>query len=130
MIDRENIEGWIAVFAASTDYEADMVRDRLDDAGIPAVVFTQRDHAFNLNVGDLARTAVYVPPDRAIEAQTLLEGVPFTDKELDDAAMQADPVSPDAHTPEDEALLDSGIERISLSVPDEVEDEEDLPPAA
>lgn len=128
MNDRVDIEGWLAVFAAATDYEADMVRDRLDDAGIPAVVFTQRDHAFNLNVGDLARTAVYVPPDRAGEAQALLAGAPISDSELDEAAMRADPVSPDAHTPDDESMLDSGIERISLSVPDE--DDEDLPPAA
>ena len=127
MTDRPNIEGWVAIFTAGTDYEADMVRDRLDDAGLPAVVFTQRDHAFNLTVGDLARTAVYVPPDRAEEARALLASVPLTDKELDDAAMEADPVSPDAHTPDDEALLDSGIERISLSVPDE---DDEVPPAA
>ena len=127
MTDRPNIEGWVAIFTAGTDYEADMVRDRLDDAGLPAVVFTQRDHAFNLNVGDLSRTAVYVPPDRVEEAQALLDSVPLTDKELDDAAMQADPVSPDAHTPADEAMLDSGIERISLSVPEE---DDEVPPAA
>ena len=127
MSDREhNIEGWLPVFTSGTDYEADMVRDRLDDAGIPAVVYTQRDHAFNLNVGDLARTSVYVPPGHESEARQLLQGAPISDGELDAAAMNADPVSPDAHTPDDEALLDSGIERISFDVPDE---EENTPPA-
>ncbi len=125
MTDRENVEGWAAVFTASTDYEADMVRDRLDDAGIPAVVFTQRDHAFNLNVGELSRTAVYVPPDRAREAEALLAAVPISGAELDQAALDADPVAPDAHTPDDEALLDSGIEKITLTVPDDDYDEED-----
>ena len=47
-------ENWIPIFSSGTDYEADIVRDRLDDSGIPAVVLTQRDHAFNLNVSDLA----------------------------------------------------------------------------
>ena len=28
-------EGWIVVFNTGTDYEADLVRDRLDDADIP-----------------------------------------------------------------------------------------------
>ncbi len=128
MTDRSNIQGWVAVFAASTDYEADIVRDKLDDAGIPAVVYTQRDHAFNLNVGDLARTAVYVPPDKLAEAQQLLGRAPFTDAELDHAAMAADPISPDAHSADNEALLDSGIERISFDVPDD--DDEPVPPVA
>ena len=54
MSDPKKYEGWIAVFSSGTDFEADLVRDRIDDAGIPAVVLTQRDHAFNLTVGDLA----------------------------------------------------------------------------
>ena len=39
MSDR-SYEGWVVVFHSGTDYEADIVRDRLDDAGIPAVVLT------------------------------------------------------------------------------------------
>ncbi len=125
MSDKENVEGWEAVFTAATDYEADIVRDRLDDADIPAVVYTQRDHAFNLNVGDLARTAVFVPPSHAAQAREMLASALFTDEELDSAAMSADPISPDAHTADDEALLDSGIEKISLTVPDDDNDSDD-----
>lgn len=122
MSDRDlNIEGWLPIFTSGTDYEADMVRDRLDDSGIPAVVYTQRDHAFNLNVGDLARTSVYVPPTHEAEARQILASAPISDTELDQAALAADPVSPDAHTADNEALLDSGIERISFDVPDEDE---------
>ncbi|WP_243663635.1 DUF2007 domain-containing protein [Rhodothermus marinus] len=61
MSDTSRHEDWVEVFRTSTDYEADIVRDRLDDAGIPAVVFTQRDHVFNLNVGNLALVSVRVP---------------------------------------------------------------------
>ena len=58
-------QNWVTIFTSGTDYEADLVRDRLDDRGIPAVVLTQRDHAFNLTVGDLAAVRVMVPPDGA-----------------------------------------------------------------
>jgi hypothetical protein len=116
-------QGWTVVFKSGTDYEADLVRDRLDDAGIPAVVLTQRDHAFNLNIGDLARVNVLVPPERAEEAVALLESEAMTDAEMDEAALSADPVSGPAHDEETEAMLDSGIESIRLTPPDEEEDD-------
>ena len=119
----ETYQDWIVVFKSGTDYEADIVRDRLDDAGIPAVVLTQRDHAFNLTVGDLAQVNVLVPPDRAGEATTLLNQAPLTDAELEAAAMAATP-TPAAHDEEAEAALDSGIESIRLSVPEDDDDEE------
>ncbi len=124
MSDR-TYEDWISVYRTGTDYEADLIRDRLDDAGISAVVFTQRDHAFNLNVGDLAPVNVMVPPDQVERARALLESEPFTDEELDAAAMAANPDASPAHDPRREAALDSGIESINLSVPEESEEDED-----
>jgi hypothetical protein len=118
-------EGWVAVVQTTTDYEADLVRDRLDDAGIPAVVFTQRDHAFNLNLGDLAPVNVMVPPDQVERARAVLATEPFTDEELDNAAMSANPDSPSAHDARHEAALDSGMESINLSVPPEADDEDE-----
>mgnify|MGYP006275215521 CR=1 FL=1 len=117
-------ENWIPIFSSGTDYEADIVRDRLDDSGIPAVVLTQRDHAFNLNVSDLAEVNVLVPPDHAEAAREILEEK-LTDAELEEAALAADPNAPDAHTPDDEARLDSGYDRTDLSVPDEDDDNDD-----
>jgi len=70
---REAQSDWVEVFRCNTDYEADIVRDRLDDAGIPAVVFSQRDHVFNLNVGSLAQVSVRVPQAFAEAAQRVLE---------------------------------------------------------
>ena len=107
MSDSRTYEDWISVFEAGTDYEADIVRDRLDDAGMTAVVLTQRDHAFNLNVGDLAAVHVMVPPDQVEEARELLDSKPFTDEELDEAAMNADPDAAPAHSDREEAMLDS-----------------------
>ena len=111
-------EGWISIFRSGTDYEADLVRDRLDDSGVPAVVLTQRDHVFNLTiVDDFATVHVMVPPDQVQAARHVLESEPFSDEELEAAALAADPNAPRAHDAADEPLLDSGIEKIRLSVP-------------
>lgn len=109
-----NVEGWTVAYRSSTDYEADLVRDRLDDAGIPAVVLTKRDHAFNLNVGDMAHVFVMVHPDRLADAKDVLNAVAFTDAELEAAALAADPNAPPAHDADDEAAPDSGIDRMRM----------------
>ena len=114
-------EGWISVYECSTDFEADLVRDRLDEAGVAAVVLTQRDHNFNLNVGNLAPVHVMVRPDDEGAAREVIDEAPLTDAELEEAAMSADVMAPDAHDPSSEARLDSGIEEISLDVPDDDE---------
>jgi hypothetical protein len=114
-------EGWVSAYECSTDFEADLVRDRLDAAGIGAVVLTQRDHSFNLNVGDLAPVHVMVRPGDEAAARELLAEAPLSDEELERAAMAADIAAPDAHDPTSEARLDSGIEEISLDVPDDEE---------
>ena len=125
MNNESTYENWVVVFKTSTDYEGDIVRDRLDDAGVSAVVLTQRDHAFNLTVGDLAPVNVLVPPDQVDEARAVLESRPFSDAELNEAAMSADPNAPPAHDEKREAMLDSGSESISFSVPEDEDADED-----
>ena len=122
--DPQAYEQWVSIYNASVDYDADLVRDRLDDAGMPAVVLTHRDHNFNLNVGDLARVHVMVPPQHADEARRYLREETFTDAELNEAAMNADPAPADAHDSEMEAMLDSAVDEINLSLPDEIADPE------
>ena len=56
-----------------------------DDAGVDAVVLTQRDHAFNLNVGDLSDVHVLVPPGQEEEAREILE-TRISDEELEEAS--------------------------------------------
>ena len=115
-------EDWVSVFRTGTDYEADLVRDRLDDSGIPAVVLTQRDHAFNLTVGDLAAVHVMVPPAQADQAVSLLEEQ-LSDKELEEAALGANPDAPPANTPDQDSKLDSGHEHMDLGPPEDEADE-------
>ena len=73
-------EGWVVVFESGTDYEADLVRGRLDDAGFPAIVFNQRDHAFNVNFGDLAQVHVLVQPEHVEASTQLLAATPSSDE--------------------------------------------------
>ncbi len=117
----EKFEEWDVVFTTGTDYEADLVRDRLDDAGLKAVVLTQRDHAFNLNVGDLSDVYVLTPPEEADEAHRILREK-ISDADLEEAAMSARPDTAPAHSDREEAQLDSGIDSIDLDVPEEEED--------
>lgn len=122
-MDARIYEGWIVVFQSGTDYESDLVRDRLDDAGLHAVVLSQRDHAFNLTHGDLAQVRVLTPPEHVEAAAEVLGTAPPSDEELEAAALTST-LPLDTHDTAREALLDSGNEQITLSVP-ESEDEED-----
>ena len=129
MSDSRIYEDWISVFETGTDYEADLVRDRLDDSGLTAVVLTQRDHAFNLNVGDLAAVHVMVPPEDVDDARDLLDSESFSDEELNEAAMNADPDADPAHSDREEAILDSspnigGSEEGPIEEPGVSEEEE------
>ena len=92
--------------------------------GIPAVVLSQRDHAFNLTHGDLAQVRVLTPPEHVQAAAEVLASDPPSEDELAAAAMTAT-VQEDAHTPDMEARLDSGNEAIDFSVPEEDEERED-----
>lgn len=81
---------WLAVQEYGTDFEADILRDRLDDAGIPAVVFSQRDHAHSLNVGTISSVKVMVRWEDLEAAQALIEDIdPVSDEELTAAALAA-----------------------------------------
>lgn len=111
-------QGWVVIFTSGTDYEADLVRDRLDDAGMDAVVLTHRDHAFNLNIGDLSGAHVLVPPAQEAEARALLNAEPISDADLEAAALSGNPDAPGSEPGPHEARLDSGIESIDLSTPD------------
>jgi Putative prokaryotic signal transducing protein len=89
---------WVPVFRTGTDYEAEIVRDRLSDAGVPAVIENKRDHAFNLTIGDMARIRVLVQSDYEKEALSVLRTVGVSDDELTRLALDASPLDPDDPT--------------------------------
>lgn len=81
-------EGWSVVFKSGTDYGSELVRDRLVDAGIPAVILNHRDHAWNLTHGYLAKVRVLVPDEFADAAEQILAGPGLTDEELAEIALK------------------------------------------
>ncbi len=119
---QEEYEGWITIAKFGTDYEADILRDRLDDAGFSAVVLTQRDHAFNLMFGELSTVRVMVPPDEVDTVKAFLVSVPSTDAELEQAAMKAQPEVPSVDDDSRKTLFDSGSESIRFEIPEEEND--------
>jgi hypothetical protein len=65
-------QGWAVVCTTGTEYEAQMVRANLENAGIPCMVFSQRDHVYFLTVGDMAVVNVMVPKHRLLDAKEFL----------------------------------------------------------
>ena len=81
-------EGWSVVFKSGTDYGSELVRNRLADAGIPAVILNHRDHAWNLTHGYLAKVRVLVPDDCVDAAGQILANPGLTDEELTEIALK------------------------------------------
>ncbi|MDE2996627.1 MAG: DUF2007 domain-containing protein [Bacteroidota bacterium] len=92
---RMEMDGWVEVFQSGIDYEADLVRDRLDDSGIEAVIMTKKDRSFSLTHGSMSRIYVMVPENRETEALDLLQSAPMSDEELTLAALSRDPEQAD-----------------------------------
>lgn len=106
-----NDQKWVVIFESGTDYESEIVRDRLDDAGIPAVIDTKRDHAFFLNVGSMSNVFVRVPVAYEADARALLASPIISSDDLEEAAMNADPleqVDADVDAAADADLDDEG----------------------
>ena len=55
------IEGWAQVYNASSDVEAQLLRDNLRAEGIDAQIFSQRDRAFSVDLGELSIVRLLVP---------------------------------------------------------------------
>ncbi|MDA0683780.1 MAG: DUF2007 domain-containing protein [Bacteroidetes bacterium] len=113
MNEPKHIDGWVEVFQSGIDYEADLVRDRLDDSGIEAVIMRKKDRSFSLTQGSMSRIHVMVPEARQEEAISLLSAEVPSGEELDRIALAADPENPSKEVVRDqderaEANADNG----------------------
>ncbi len=88
---RMEMDGWVGVWQTGIDYEADLVRDRLDDAGVEAVIMRKKDRSFPVTQGSMSPIHVMVPNAREAEARAILAALPPSDEELTAAALAADP---------------------------------------
>lgn len=68
-------QNWAVAYMSSTEYEAEMIKANLENAGIEAMIFNQQDHAYFLTVGSMARVNVMVPNERIREAQQVIESL-------------------------------------------------------
>ncbi len=73
------IEGWAQVYTASSEIDAQLVRENLEADGIDAQVYSQRDRAFSIDIGELSLVRVLVPVWEYQKAAAAIEG--HTDSE-------------------------------------------------
>jgi predicted negative regulator of RcsB-dependent stress response len=66
---------WVAVYSASTPYEAHMVKANLESANIPAMVLSQSDRMYYMTLGNLAVAEVMVPKTSYEEAKQFLQAL-------------------------------------------------------
>jgi hypothetical protein len=69
----DHVENWECVYETGTPYEAEMVKNSLQNMEIPCQILSKRDSPFNVNIGDLALIFVYVPIEFAEQAREMIE---------------------------------------------------------
>lgn len=82
-------ENWLPALETGVEFEAEVVADRLKDAGIPAVVMNRREKSIGITFSDQKLIQVLVQPERLDEAKEMLNQQPVTDEELEQAALNA-----------------------------------------
>lgn len=55
------IEGWAQVYGATTEFEAQLLRDNLRAEGVEARIYSQRDHILSVDLGELSIVRLLVP---------------------------------------------------------------------
>ncbi len=78
-----DIENWVCVMEAGTEYEIELAKNYLTDQNIPANILSKRDSAYSLNVGEMALVYLYVPREFEEEAREALEDVELEDNDVD-----------------------------------------------
>jgi hypothetical protein len=64
---------YVLVSTCATEYEAQTIKSIIEMSGISAVLFSQKDHVFFSNVGDMAIVNVMVPKEDADKALEIVE---------------------------------------------------------
>lgn len=77
--ESNDIEDWVCVMEAGTEYEIELAKNYLTDHNIPANILSKRDSAYSLNVGEMALVYLYVPREFEEEARKALEETEIKD---------------------------------------------------
>ncbi|MCC5934142.1 MAG: DUF2007 domain-containing protein [Candidatus Cyclonatronum sp.] len=76
------IKDWTCVFDTNQEFEAEMMKNFLDDRGFEAQILSKKDSAYSVNHSQLSLLYVYVPDDKADDARAAIRE--FEDGELID----------------------------------------------
>jgi len=63
------MENQVAIFSTSLEYEAILMRDKLEEAGITCTILNQRDSTY----GSLGSIQLYVVPDDEKNAREIIQ---------------------------------------------------------
>lgn len=66
------IEGWAQVYTTGSEFEARLVSENLRAEGIDSQIFSQRDHMFTVELGDLSLVRLLVPAWHYDTARTVI----------------------------------------------------------
>ncbi len=69
----------VVVYTAMGELNADVIKGKLESAGIPAMLQIQSPDVFPMSVGEMGEVKVLVPKEREQEARALLEEPPDVD---------------------------------------------------
>lgn len=78
-----DIENWVCVMEAGTEYEVEIAKNYLSDHNIPANILSKRDSSISVNVSEMALVYLYVPREYEEEAREALKEfeIPEDEKE-------------------------------------------------
>jgi hypothetical protein len=82
----EIIEGWAVVRTVAYEHQANLIKDSLEQAGIEAMILSQKDHMNVVWVGDLSEIKVLVPKEKEAVALEALKDLELPDMELPEDA--------------------------------------------
>jgi len=68
-----NIEDWECIYETTTEYDAQLAKNYLENREIKVSILSKRDSSFDVNVGDLALIYVYVPKDSVKDAKDAID---------------------------------------------------------
>ncbi|HRK72901.1 MAG TPA: DUF2007 domain-containing protein [Rhodothermales bacterium] len=85
-------DGWSIVFWSEVEYESEIVRDRLESEGVEAMIMDMSSSSLPIQMSDFSRFVVMVKPEDVDRADEVITIEPVSEEELEEAAMNAEPL--------------------------------------
>ncbi|MFX0135815.1 MAG: hypothetical protein ACFFDN_19385, partial [Candidatus Hodarchaeota archaeon] len=66
-------DGWSSVYETNYDYNAEVIKEDLNNNNIPCIIDNRKDRSFQLSLGQLGGILVRVPFDYVLEAEKIIQ---------------------------------------------------------